>query len=550
MSEMDSSRRPANSLDEETVGGAGPSCPSRVPPDGGYGWVIVFADFIVKFVTGSIMPCFGIVYVYLVQSGYTNAQVAIAPAIMNALTNLLAPFSTALSRYYSHRRLVCLGVALVASGLFICSFSSHIILFYVSYGVVIGTGTALLSPQGFLASQKYFTSKRVTANSLPMLGTSIGFMTFPILLNHFVQEYSHRGSFILWSGIVLHGFIGASLLHPVEWHMKPNKTIPLKVLTRRNTAPDMDGQRCAKYDRQQRNSLRSSVNDDDSNEDLSVCGDESDLPELEKPGSVGDLLNRSIRRKSGRSSSLNNARQIFGSSSNVDAFGSSNSAQMEAGNVELQDAGSVCCGMTVPHFSEIFNFTLLKNPAFLISSCSSVSNRMVYMCFVTYLPSISQDLGLKRDTPYLMMCIAVFELIANVTTSIISDRCFMPRRYFIIFASTGACISCLSVTFSRDFWSLALCCCGYGFCVGIIICVGPVLLVEYLGLELLPYSYGLLLFMNGFSGLVIFTVTGLLNDMAGNYVTTYIGLSFLSLVAAVLWSSINLCYNALDSDHS
>ncbi|XP_064109354.1 monocarboxylate transporter 9-like [Macrobrachium nipponense] len=495
------------------------------------------------------MPCFGIVYVYLVQSGYTNAQVAIAPAIMNALTNLLAPFSTALSRYYSHRRLVCLGIALVAAGLFICSFSNHIILFYVSYGVVIGTGTALLSPQGFLTSQKYFTSKRVTAHSLSMLGTSIGFMTVPILLNHFVQEYSHRGSFILWSGIVLHGFIGASLLHPVEWHMKPNKTIPLKVLTSRNTAPDMDGQRCTKYDRQQRNSLRSSVNDD-SNEDLSVCGDESDLPALEKPGSVGDLLSRSIRRKSGRSSSLNNALQIFGSSSIVDAFGSSNSAQMEAGNVELQDAGSVCCGMTVPQFSEIFNFTLLKNPAFLISSCSSVSNRMVYMCFVTYLPSISQDLGLNRDTPYLMMCIAVFELIAKVTTSIISDRCFTPRRYFIIFAATGACISCLSVTFSQDFWSLALCCCGYGFCVGIMMCIGPVLLVEYLGLELLPYSYGLLLFMNGFSGLLIFTVTGLLNDMAGSYVTTYIGLSFLSLVPAVSWSSINLCYNALDSDHS
>lgn len=546
---MDSSPKPANSLEREKVR-TEPVFSSRIPPDGGYGWVIVFANFIIMFVTGSIMPCFGIVYVYLVQSGYTNAQVAIAPAIMSAFTNLLAPFSTALSRYYSHRRLSCFGIALVAAGLFICSFSSHIILFYVSYGVVVGFGTALVMPQGFLASQKYFTGKRVTANGLSMLGGSIGFMTVPVLLNYFIQEYSHRGSFILWSSIVLHGFIGASLLHPVEWHMKPNKTIPLNVLTRMNTAPDIDDQRCTKHERQERNSLRSSVNDDDSNEDLSVCVDESDLSDHEKPGSAGDLSSWSIRRKSSRSRSLNNANQIFGSSSIKDAFGSSYSVQIPTGNVKLQDDGRGCCGITVPHFNEIFNFALFRNPAFLISSFSSVSNKMVYMCFVTYLPSISQALGLKKDTPYFMMYIAVFELIAKIITSIISDRCFMPRRYFIIFAAIGAFISSLSIAFSQDFWSLALCCCGYGFCVGIMMCVGPVLLVEYLGLELLPYSYGLHLFMNGISGLIIFAGTGLLNDMAGNYVTTYIGLSLMSLVSAVLWSSINLCHNVLDSNQS
>ncbi|XP_068202577.1 monocarboxylate transporter 7-like [Palaemon carinicauda] len=547
---MSSSQNPSSSNENDRVR-TKPVFSPLVPPDGGYGWVIVLGNFIIAFVSNSVMYCFGLFYVYLVQSGYTNTQVAIAPAINIALTNLLAPVTTSLSRYYSHRRLMFFGIALVATGLFMCSLSSNIILFYASYGVVVGLGNSLVAPQGFLASQKYFTHKRVTANSLSMLGGSLGVMTLPLLLNKFIQEYSHRGSFILWSGIILHAFIGAILFHPVQWHMKPNKTIPMTLLTSRDTKPDIDVDG-ATEDRPERTSL--SIDYDDSDEDFQICEEESEFPNQER-----SIAKRKSRRVSGPS------RASGGVSSVIEAFGSSFSVAIPAENLKSQEDRKrsciksedketadhcFCCGVTIPRLNDIFNFTLFRYPAFVIATVSSVCNRTVYMCFMTYLPSISLEFGLHKDTPYLIMCVTIFELIAKIITSIISHRHFIPRRYFLIFAAIGGSISTFCVTFSWDFWSLAFCCSCYGFFVGIIMCVGPVLLVEYLGMELLPHSYGLLLFMNGITGLVIFGITGLLNDIAGNYITTYWGLSGLSFLPAILWGSINRCASVPNSDQS
>ncbi|KAK7077009.1 hypothetical protein SK128_015740 [Halocaridina rubra] len=72
--------------------------------------------------------------------------------------------------------------------------------------------------------------------------------------------------------------------------------------------------------------------------------------------------------------------------------------------------------------------------------------------------------------------------------------------------------------------------------------VGNVLLVEYLGIKLLPLSFGLLLFMNGIAGIIFFTVTGLLNDVAGNYTVTYWAIGSVVTIPGFLWLSIN-CFN-------
>lgn len=68
----------------------------------------------------------------------------------------------------------------------------------------------------------------------------------------------------------------------------------------------------------------------------------------------------------------------------------------------------------------------------------------VYYSFVTYLPSVGYEVGVGRQAPYLLSIIAIFELLAKVVMSFISDRGWIQRRYFIIIAAVNASLSTLS----------------------------------------------------------------------------------------------------------
>ncbi|XP_042243130.1 uncharacterized protein LOC121880135 [Homarus americanus] len=204
---------------------------SLVPPDGGWGWVIIAANCIIMLVMGNIVVSFGVLYVHLVDNGYSNTEVSGIPALFVGFTFLLAPLSTGLSRFYSHRCLTMIGVIIVSLAVFLCSFYKSLIWLYICFGVLAGFGNGLVMPQCFLNSQKFFHHKKVTANGLSLLGVSVGFMIMPLLICFLVEHYAVQGTFMIWSGLLFHALIGAFLFQPIEWHMKPKRVAALESLT-------------------------------------------------------------------------------------------------------------------------------------------------------------------------------------------------------------------------------------------------------------------------------------------------------------------------------
>lgn len=542
----------------EDVGKRKQDSPPLIPPDGGWGWAVVFGNFLSTFMRSSIESCVGIVFVYLVQSGYSNTEVAIIPAILNALTNLLAPLSTGLSRFYSHRRLATIGILMISTGLFMCSFYDHIIWFYICYGIILGIGNALVAPQGFLICQKYFQQRPVAANALSLSGSSFGIMLLPLMINYFVEEYSYQGTFILWSGIVLHGLIGSSLFQPLKWHMKRQKTNPLGyiMLHQKNEDPteilpkDSDGDTAKGTDSCEKDSL---VNPNTKTCEVFDGGSYSSSSIDVDQGTFNERRNsvKRVRELKDRISYSSKSSINFIESDIIKSSGSCSSVQAESKEVneEIMEKKSeakeieaadhcLCCDIKFPKIRDMIKLKLFTYPAFLIASLSSVSNRLVYSCFVTYLPSIARDMNIGKYAPYLFTCIAVSELLAKVFMSLVSDLGIIPRHYFVVIFSAISSVVIFCITFTSEFWGLAACCSCFGFCLGGQTSVSPVLLVEYLGLKLLPFALGLLLFMNGIGGLIMFVSTGLLNDIMGNYLVTYWAIGCLTLVPGILWSMI------------
>lgn len=202
------------------------------PPDGGYGWVIVFAMFIISVVHPSVATCFGLVLAQIQEETggdlYTNSQLVWIPTILFALRQLLAPASGRLAELFGIRVVSCTGGLLLSLGLMLSAFSDlRLGSLYLSYGCVMGIGLTLLVPQTVLITQSYFTSKRVAALAVGSMGVSLGSLTMPLLLQWLLTTYGVEATFLLWSGITLQTVVTTLLFHPIKRHLKA-KPIPLK----------------------------------------------------------------------------------------------------------------------------------------------------------------------------------------------------------------------------------------------------------------------------------------------------------------------------------
>lgn len=76
---------------------------------------------------------------------------------------------------------------------------------------------------GYLILATYFKKHRGLANAWLMAGAGLGHFFSPLLIRLLQNNYGHRGATMIIGAIILHGFLGATVFHPVEWHNSRKK---------------------------------------------------------------------------------------------------------------------------------------------------------------------------------------------------------------------------------------------------------------------------------------------------------------------------------------
>lgn len=69
----------------------------------------------------------------------------------------------------------------------------------------------------------YFDKKKGRANTLLVAGSPGAQMVILPLLRYLLEEYSFRGAALVYTGVLMHAYIGVSFFQPLEWHMKPSQ---------------------------------------------------------------------------------------------------------------------------------------------------------------------------------------------------------------------------------------------------------------------------------------------------------------------------------------
>ncbi|KAL4721204.1 hypothetical protein ACJJTC_017870 [Scirpophaga incertulas] len=119
-----------------------PESTDSSPPDGGYGWVVVFGAFMVQFWVAGLFKSYGVLYVEIMET-FPDSSESVAswiPAALSTLCLALAPLSSALCEKYSCRLVVFIGGLFCATGLALSYFSRGLLHLLLSFGVMTGKG--------------------------------------------------------------------------------------------------------------------------------------------------------------------------------------------------------------------------------------------------------------------------------------------------------------------------------------------------------------------------------------------------------------------------
>lgn len=197
------------------------------PPDGGYGWVIVFASFMCNMIVDGIAYTFGIFLGDFVSYfGEGKGKVAWVGSLLSGVYLSAGPVVSALANKYGCRA-VCIGGSIVGCIAFVLStFSTSINMLMITYGVIGGFGFGMIYLPAVVAVGYYFETKRSLATGIAVCGSGFGTFTFAPLASFLLDIFSWKDSLLIFAGLILNCAIFGALMRPLTYP-KEKKVKPL-----------------------------------------------------------------------------------------------------------------------------------------------------------------------------------------------------------------------------------------------------------------------------------------------------------------------------------
>ncbi|XP_076436587.1 uncharacterized protein LOC143276084 [Babylonia areolata] len=163
--------------------------------DAGWAWVVLVASCVSLAVQEVMYSTVGMFQVeFQTALGGSRGFLAMIGSIYVTCTGMLAPVAGALCTQLTPRVTLMLGGSLLTVGLVSASFVSSSTLLLLTYGILGGLGNALIYTPALTAFSKYFVRLRQVANGLIMASSGIGQLIGPYLARWVLDSQGWRFS--------------------------------------------------------------------------------------------------------------------------------------------------------------------------------------------------------------------------------------------------------------------------------------------------------------------------------------------------------------------
>ncbi|XP_032667087.1 monocarboxylate transporter 12 isoform X1 [Odontomachus brunneus] len=188
-----------------------------VPPDGGWGWVIVAASFMCNLFVDGIIFSFGVFLNDIADAfGVSKARVALVGSLQTGFYLMVGPFVSALANRYGFRLVAILGSVISCSAFVLSYFSTSIEFLYISYGCIGGIGGGLIYVPAVITTGFYFERWRALATGIAVCGSGIGAFLLAPISDLLVQNFGWRGALLFQAGMLLNCAIFGAMFRPLK----------------------------------------------------------------------------------------------------------------------------------------------------------------------------------------------------------------------------------------------------------------------------------------------------------------------------------------------
>uniref|UniRef100_A0A2H1VDB9 SFRICE_005327 n=1 Tax=Spodoptera frugiperda TaxID=7108 RepID=A0A2H1VDB9_SPOFR len=588
------------------------SAESTAPPDGGYGWVVVFGAFMVQFWVAGLFKSYGVLYVEIMET-FPDSSESVAswiPAALSTLCLALAPLSSALCEKYSCRLVVFIGGLFCATGLALSYFSRGLLHLLLSFGVMTGIGGGLSTTPGIVIVSQYFDKHRALANGICVSGTAAGSFVFPMLIEKLVDMYGLHGTVLLLGGGMLHVCVSATLYRPapvsfntsaladrtpatttttehttllhdiqegeidsskdnrLQSLFQPDAELTLNQknlllsedLKRTNLITEIMHPSLIEVARQQMQSQHSDSEDSEGLDVLGVVGLPKEVVRLRLRPTRSSSILHSVEDLSTDSTCVYKARRNLSSKSLYIRPPPSRLIpckltepiiikQEEVQKEEVQiEKKQAGC---VDKISRYLDVSLLKSWRFglLCASVALMSCGSPYALY--YLPAYTVAAGHSKSAAgHLVAISAVLDLCGRLGLGWLCDLHLFCRRKAYIVSILVAGIAVLTLPSLKSWWALAIASGAYGLCLGCWFLLVPVLLADAFGTARIASSYGLVRMFQSLAAVSIPPTAGLIRDVTGGYSWCFYGMGSCMVLGSIPVIAFHLSTKNEDSDSS
>ncbi|VDM59791.1 unnamed protein product [Angiostrongylus costaricensis] len=496
------------------------------PPDGGYGWIVVFASFIANLVVDGIIFTSGDALLSLWQQDFATSDTASALtlSILSGTYLLVGPIASALANMYGCRAIVITGSLLSFFG-FICStIAPQIAFLYFSFGLVGGVGFGLIYLPAIVVIAQYFAENRSLATGLAVCGSGIGttlFSTINPLVMDIVGE-NWRLFLIYLAGCSLICIFSAIVYVPMEPSSEQIEEVSIPVLGYCHVHSLDFPRDLSLFDRYNLQGVFLMLNSRDYALIIAVKSgvwSHHNIVQAVARESVRDL-NRPLSRM-----------DVFYSGSTTNLRKRSSPSIVVTGTVENDKMSSTCKDFWknmngFQTLNTLLDTSLLSSPSFIILA---VSGFLTLSCFYVPYNYLGQHLSKIRNLTQAQKSLPISLLgIINIAARIvcgqyndffgwIADRPQVDALLVSNVAVMVAGIATCMVPFFTEFWHFIVFCIPFATGVACFAALRSVICVDLFGLAKLSNAFGILLTFMGFGAIVGSPLAAFMKDLTGNF---------------------------------
>ncbi|XP_021183863.3 monocarboxylate transporter 9 [Helicoverpa armigera] len=514
---------------------------NKVPPDGGYGWVVTIAYAMNNVVVLPLIAGFALV---LNETDLTATQVTFVIVLNHSIGMLLSFFGGPMLSRFGYRKVAVLGAIFISGGLMIMAAATEFWQFILSYSIICSMGVAAIMAAFTLAINSFFKDKRGRAVGVGMSITGLGSIYMPLLMSFLMYTYGWRYAVLIISAICLHSLVAACLLRPAKWYLKDPPTseeaMPL------NNEPEAD-------------LPNGSITP--SSKAVGIAS----LPLLEGSGENGVLPSKSLSMRSLNSNSSLKARnaishpdilnkqqdvplsearykwwesQEINLSSSINIFNEAenlktNNTQEKEVIKEKEKKGYF------EHFVQFFDLTLLKDPIFVNIVFGLSIAACVETNFSLLLPIILKDMMKfeTSDIAKLMSVIGFSDTLFRFVSPFIGEWCNKSPRIMYMVSLLMIIFTRSMMLFTSSFMGMLFVSLALGITKAMRTVYVNIVIPNYVPIHRLAFASGIQMF---FSGITIFTIGTLLTrvrEASGSYIMPIIVLNFVTFITIISWSA-------------